>query len=206
VVAVEHLDIAVGGGTVHVVPHHLKHAVEVGGDDDMDELLRHQTRLDALAADDLHVLVGVLHLNVHQLVQEAGKPGAVGPVQQQAEHIKVVVDVIQHLLLMVGGVLSHIRTLFLLAELVKILLYPAEHGLELIHHRLCDGPEQPLLIPEAGIDRAGAGICRLSYGAQRSVQKPLGQKLLLGALQHLVIDTRLLFCHCHSSSYNKFQS
>ena len=34
-VAVEHLDIAVGGGTVHVVPHHLKHAVEVGGDDDM---------------------------------------------------------------------------------------------------------------------------------------------------------------------------
>ena len=129
-----------------------------------------------------------------------------GPVQQQAEHIKVVVDVVQHLLLVAGGVLSHIRTLFLLTELVKILLHPAEHSLELIHHRLRNGPEQPLLIPEAGIDRAGAGFRRLSYGAQRSVQKPLGQKLLLGTLQHLVIDTRLLFCHCHSSSYNKFQS
>ena len=81
VVAVEHLDIAVGGGAIHVVPHHLKHAVEVGGDDDMDELLRHQTGFDALATDDLHVLVGVLDLDVHQLVQEAGKPGAVGPVQ-----------------------------------------------------------------------------------------------------------------------------
>ena len=172
----------------------------------MDELLRHQTGLDALTADDLHVLVGVLDLDVHQLVQEAGKPGAVGPVQQQAEHIKVVVDVVQHLLLVAGGVLSHIRTLFLLTELVKILLHPAEHSLELIHHRLRNGPEQPLLIPEAGIDRAGAGFRRLSYGAQRSVQKPLGQKLLLGTLQHLVIDTRLLFCHCHSSSYNKFQS
>ena len=68
VVAVEHLDIAVGGGAIHVVPHHLEHAVEVGGDDDMDELLRHQTGFDALATDDLHVLVGVLHLDVHQLV------------------------------------------------------------------------------------------------------------------------------------------
>ena len=51
-VAVEHLDIAVGGGAVHVMPHHLKHAVEVGGDDDVDKLLRHQAGLDALAADD----------------------------------------------------------------------------------------------------------------------------------------------------------
>ena len=143
----------------------------------MDELLRHQTGLDALTADDLHVLVGVLHLDVHQFIQETGKAGAVGPVQQQAEHIKVVVDVIQHLLLMVGGVLSHIRTLFLLAELVKILLHSAEHGLELIHHRLRDGPEQPLLVSKPGVDGAGAGICRLSYGAQRSVQKSLGQKL-----------------------------
>ena len=91
--------IAVGGGAVHVVPHHLKHAVEVGGDDDMDELLRHQAGFDALATDDLHVLVGVLHLDVHQFIQETGKAGAVGPVQQQTEHIKVVVDVVQHFLL-----------------------------------------------------------------------------------------------------------
>ena len=165
----------------------------------MDELLRHQTGLDALAADDLHVLVGVLHLNIHQFVQEAGKSGAVGPVQQQTKDIKVVVDVVQHLLLMAGGVLSHIRTLFLLTELVKILLHPAEHGLELIHHRLRDGPEQPLLVSKPSVDRAGAGICRLSYGAQRSVQKPLGRKLLLGALQHPVVNPRLLLCHRHSS-------
>ena len=125
-----------------------------------------------------------------------------GPVQQQTEHIKVVVDVVQHFLLVAGGVLSHIRTLFLLAELVKILLHPAEHGLELIHHRLRDGPEQPLLVSKPSVDRAGAGICLLSYGAQRSVQKPLGQKLLLGALQHPVIDARFLLCHCHSS-YSK---
>ena len=167
----------------------------------MDELLRHQTRLDALAADDLHVLVGVLHLNVHQLVQEAGKPGAVGPVQQQAEHIKVVVDVVQHLLLMAGGVLSHIRTLFLLAELVKILLHLAEHGLELIHHRLRDGPEQPLLVSKTSVDGAGTGICFLGDGAQRCFQKPLGQKLLPGALQHPVVNPSLLFCHCHSSFF-----
>ena len=75
-------------GLIHAVPHRLKHSVEVGGGNDMDQVLGDLTGADALTADDLHVLVGVLDLDVHQLVQEAGKPGAVGPVQQQAEHIK----------------------------------------------------------------------------------------------------------------------
>ena len=118
----------------------------------MDELLRHQAGFDALTADDLHVLVGVLHLDVHQFVQEAGKPGAMGPVQQQAEHIKVIVDVVQQLLLVASGVLAHVRPLLFLRELVKVLLDLAEHGLKFIHHRLREGAEQPLFVPKAGVD------------------------------------------------------
>ena len=118
----------------------------------MDELLRHQAGFDALATDDLHVLVGVLHLDVHQFVQEARKPGTMGPVQQQAEYIKVVVDVVQQVLLMAGSVLAHLGPLLLLRELVKVLLDLAEHGLKFIHHRLREGAEQPLFVPKAGVD------------------------------------------------------
>ena len=143
----------------------------------MDELLRHQAGFDALATDDLHVLVGVLHLDVHQFVQEARKPGTMGPVQQQAEYIKVVVDVVQQLLLVEGGVLAHLRTLGLLWELVKILLNLAEHGLKLIHAGLHDGLKQSLLIPKPGIDGAGAGPSLLGNGTQGCFQKSLGQKL-----------------------------
>ena len=184
-----------GGGPVHVVAHHLEHAVEIGGDDDVDELLRHLAGLHALTADDLHVLVGVLHLNVHQFVQETGKPGAVGPVQQEAEYVEVVIDVVQQVHLVAGGVPAHLRPLGLVIQLVETLLNLPEHGPELVHHRLHKAAEQALFIPKAGVDGPGAGARLLGNGPQGCVQKPLGQELLLGALQNTIIDAGLLLRH-----------
>ena len=159
---------------IHIVAHDLEHAVEIGGNNDVNELFRHLAGFYALAADDLHVLVSVLHLNVHQFVQKTGKPGAVGPIQQKAEHIEMIVDIVQQIHLVAGGVLSHFRLLYLVVQLVEALLNLTEHGAEFVHHRLHDSAEQSLFISEAGIDGTGAGTCLLGNSPQGSIQKALG--------------------------------
>ena len=67
-VTVEQLHIFHGVGFAHVVAHHLKHPVKIGSHNDVDEILRYQAGFHALTADDLHVFVGVVHLNVHQFI------------------------------------------------------------------------------------------------------------------------------------------
>ena len=59
----------------------LKHSVEVGGGNDMDQVLGDLTGADALTADDLHVFVGVTDFDLHQLVNIVGifRPG--GPAE-----------------------------------------------------------------------------------------------------------------------------
>src|SRR5699024_10579741 len=72
VIAIELADIVERPGLIHAVPHRLKHSVEVGGGNDMDQVLGDLTGADALTADDLHVFVGVTDFDLHQLVNIVG--------------------------------------------------------------------------------------------------------------------------------------
>ena len=65
VIAVELADIVERPGLIHAVPHRLKHSVEVGGGNDMDQVLGDLTGANALTADDLHVFVGVTDFDLH---------------------------------------------------------------------------------------------------------------------------------------------
>ena len=161
----------------------------------MDKLLRHLAGFHALTADDLHVLVGVFHLDVHQLIQKAGEAGTVGAIQQETEHVEVVIDVVQQIPLMPCGVLAHFRLLCLVIQLMKTLLDLPEHSPELVHHRLHDGAEQTLLVSESGVDGPCAGARLLGDGAQGCIHKSSGQEFFFGTFQHPVIDAGLLLCH-----------
>ena len=95
-------------------------------------------------------------------------------IQQEAEHVEAVVDVVQQVQLMAGGVLPHLRFLRLAIQLVEALLDLPEHGLELIHHRFYNRPKQTLLVPKAGVDGPGAGAGLLGDSPQGGVQKAPG--------------------------------
>lgn len=95
VIAVEHADIADGGLLGHAVAHNLEHAVEIGGDDHVDEVLRDHALLHAFAADDFHVLVGVFDLDIHQIVEKVGEVRPMRAAEQQAEFVEVVIDIVE---------------------------------------------------------------------------------------------------------------
>ena len=96
VIAVEHADIADGGLLGHAVAHNLEHAVEIGGDDHVDEVLRDHALLHAFAAEDFHVLVGIFDLNIHKIVEKMSEVRPMRAAEQQAEFVEVVVDIVEH--------------------------------------------------------------------------------------------------------------
>ena len=107
--------------------HHLKHTVEIGGNYDVDKFFRHQAGFHTLAADDFHIFIGIIHLDFHQLLYKAGKLCTLRTVQKQPEYIKVVIDIVQHLHLVQGGVLTHFSKLSLFIKRMKFFLNFQKH-------------------------------------------------------------------------------
>ena len=79
----------------HTVADDLKNALEVGGGNDVQELLGQRIPQLGGIAHGFHVFIGVFHLNAHQLIHKIVEPGAIGGIQQQPEFVQVVIHIVQ---------------------------------------------------------------------------------------------------------------
>ena len=67
-IAVQQTDIFDRVSLWHSMAHHLKHAVKIRGDNDMEKCLRDQAGFDCFSSDHFHVFIGVVHLDLHQFI------------------------------------------------------------------------------------------------------------------------------------------
>ena len=77
----QHVEVFSSGIPVHAVTDNFKHTVEHGSRCDVYELLRNFTAV-LQGRRRLHIFVGVLRLDLHQMFHKVLVPGTVGRIQQ----------------------------------------------------------------------------------------------------------------------------
>ena len=117
----------------------------------------------------------------------------------------MLIDKIQKLHLVAGGIPAHFRFLNLLVQPMKVFLNFQKHFFHLGGGRPNNGLEQTFLVLKAGIDGAGAGACLLGDGPKGSVRISFFKKFLFCAGKYGFIYAFNLFCHGWSS-FSKIQN
>ena len=182
----------------HLVPHDFKDTLKHRSRHNVDKFFWYLRLTLIFKLDHLHKLVGILRLDLNQMVHKVLELRSVRSIQQKLKFFKMAVHTVQDFIHPMLHIASHLSSLLLFVHRMKVLLCPQENPGKFLGRRFHDRPKQPFLTAKSGIDRSRGRIRLRRNRAKRSIRIALFQKFRLCTGKNLLGNSFYWFCHSTS--------